>query len=157
LPISDWSGSRARKIGNRQLAIGNDRRLEIGNKLEGEYFRMSATSAPTVALNVTENAATEIKKFMAGEEDLPETSGLRVRVVPGGCSGFQYSLNIEEDSRQGDFILNEHGVRLFVDMFSAQYLNGVEIDFVSGVMGSGFTFKNPNATGSCGCGSSFTA
>lgn len=118
---------------------------------------MSATSAPTVTLNVTENAATEIKKFMSGEEDLPETSGLRVRVVPGGCSGFQYSLNIEEDSRQGDFILNEHGVRLFVDMFSAQYLNGVEIDYVSGVMGSGFTFKNPNATGSCGCGSSFTA
>lgn len=118
---------------------------------------MSATSAPTVTLNVTENAASEIKKYMAGEQDLPETSGLRVRVVPGGCSGFQYSLNIEEDSRQGDFILNEHGVRLFVDMFSAQYLNGVEIDYVSGVMGSGFTFKNPNATGSCGCGSSFTA
>ncbi len=116
-----------------------------------------AGAAPTVTLNVTENAATEIKKFMVGEEGLPETSGLRVRVVPGGCSGFQYSLNIEEESRQGDFILNEHGVRLFVDMFSAQYLNGVEIDYVSGVMGSGFTFKNPNATGSCGCGTSFTA
>ena len=58
---------------------------------------MSATTAPTVTLNVTESAATEIKKFMAGEEDLPETSGLRVRVVPGGCSGFQYSLNIEEN------------------------------------------------------------
>ena len=65
---------------------------------------MSATTAPTVALNVTESAATEIKKFMAGEEGLPETSGLRVRVVPGGCSGFQYSLNIEEQSREGDFI-----------------------------------------------------
>ena len=118
---------------------------------------MSATTTPTVALNVTENAATEIKKFMSGEEGLPESAGLRVRVVPGGCSGFQYSLNIEEDSRQGDFILGENGVRLFVDMFSAQYLNGVEIDYVSGVMGSGFAFKNPNATGSCGCGSSFTA
>lgn len=118
---------------------------------------MAATTAPTVTLNVTESAATEIKKFMAGEEGLPETSGLRVRVVPGGCSGFQYSLNIEENSRQGDYILDEKGVRLFVDMFSAQYLNGVEIDYVSGVMGSGFTFRNPNATGSCGCGSSFTA
>ena len=118
---------------------------------------MSASTAPTVALNVTEAAATEIRKFMAGEESLPETSGLRVRVVPGGCSGFQYSLNIEEQSREGDFILDERGVRMFVDMFSAQYLNGVEIDYVSGVMGAGFTFKNPNATGSCGCGSSFTA
>jgi iron-sulfur cluster assembly accessory protein len=118
---------------------------------------MSATTAPTVALNVTDSAATEIRKFMAGEEDLPASAGLRVRVVPGGCSGFQYSLNIEEQSREGDFILDEKGVRMFVDMFSAQYLNGVEIDYVTGVMGSGFTFKNPNATGSCGCGSSFTA
>src|SRR3982751_6454588 len=117
----------------------------------------SPVAAPSVNLSVTEPAAGEIKKFMASEEGLPETSGLRVRVVPGGCSGFQYSLNIEEDSRQGDFILDEKGVRLFVDMFSAQYLNGVQIDYVTGVMGSGFTFNNPNATGSCGCGSSFTA
>ncbi|MCA1578276.1 MAG: iron-sulfur cluster assembly accessory protein [Acidobacteria bacterium] len=118
---------------------------------------MSATTAPTIALSVTEPAAVEIRKFMSGEEDLPESAGLRVRVVPGGCSGFQYSLNIEEQSREGDFILDQRGVRMFVDMFSAQYLNGVEIDYVTGVMGSGFTFKNPNATGSCGCGSSFTA
>jgi len=118
---------------------------------------MSATTAPTVALNVTDSAATEIMKFMSSEEDLPTSAGLRVRVVPGGCSGFQYSLNIGEQSREGDFILDQHGVRMFVDMFSAQYLNGVEIDYVTGVMGSGFTFKNPNATGSCGCGSSFTA
>jgi iron-sulfur cluster assembly accessory protein len=134
----------------------------------GEFERMSANTtttgttggapmAPAMSLIVTEPAAAEIKKFMASEEGLPETAGLRVRVVPGGCSGFQYSLNIEEESRQGDFILNEHGVRLFVDMFSAQYLNGVQIDYVSGVMGSGFTFTNPNATGSCGCGTSFTA
>ena len=85
---------------------------------------MSATTAPTVALNVTESAAGEIKKFISSEEGLPETAGLRVRVVPGGCSGFQYSLNIEENSREGDFILDERGIRMFVDMFSAQYLNG---------------------------------
>lgn len=114
-------------------------------------------SAPSMTLNVTEPAVVEIKKFMTSEEGLPETAGLRVRVVPGGCSGFQYSLNIEEESRQGDFVLDEKGVKLFVDMFSAQYLNGVQIDYVTGVMGSGFTFTNPNATGSCGCGTSFTA
>ncbi len=116
-----------------------------------------APAVPSVNLSVSEPAATEIKKFMTSEEGLPETAGLRVRVVPGGCSGFQYSLNIEEASREGDFVLDEKGVRLFVDMFSAQYLNGVEIDYVTNVMGAGFTFKNPNATGSCGCGSSFTA
>lgn len=114
-------------------------------------------TAPSMTLDVTDAAIVEIKKFMSGEEGLPETAGLRVRVVPGGCSGFQYSLNIEEDSRQGDFILDQGGIKLFVDMFSGQYLNGVKIDYVTGVMGSGFTFTNPNATGSCGCGTSFTA
>ncbi len=117
----------------------------------------TTTGAPAMTMEITEAAAAEIMKFMTGEEGLPETAGLRVRVVPGGCSGFQYSLNIEEDSRQGDNVLNQNGVRLFIDMFSGQYLNGVRIDYVSGVMGSGFTFTNPNATGGCGCGSSFTA
>jgi iron-sulfur cluster assembly accessory protein len=115
------------------------------------------TQLPTMTLNVTEQAAGEIKKFMSSEEGLPQTAGLRVRVVPGGCSGFQYSLNIEEESRPNDHVFEAHGVRMFVDMFSAQYLNGVEIDYVTNVMGSGFTFKNPNATGGCGCGTSFTA
>ncbi len=118
---------------------------------------MSAVAAPTIDLNVTPAAVTEIKKFLAGEEDLPETAGLRVRVVPGGCSGFQYSLNIEEESKTGDFILDKDGIRLFVDMFSAQYLNGIAIDHTTNMMGSGFTFDNPNATGGCGCGTSFSA
>src|SRR4030088_1463362 len=94
----------------------------------------AAPAAPAVSLGVTESAAGEIKKFMSSEEGLPESAGLRVRVVPGGCSGFQYSLNIEIWSRQGGFIVEEKGVRLFVDMFSAQYLNGVQIDYVTGVM-----------------------
>ena len=118
---------------------------------------MAAVAAPSVELDVTENASVEIKKFLAGEDDLPETAGLRVRVVPGGCSGFQYSLNIEEESKQGDFILDKFGIKLFVDMFSSQYLNGVVIDYTSNMMGSGFTFENPNATGGCGCGTSFSA
>ena len=126
------------------------------NTTTPEVNNAAAVGAPPMSMNVTDAAVVEIKKFMAGEEGLPETAGLRVRVVPGGCSGFQYSLNIEEASRQGDFVLDEKGVRLFVDMFSAQYLNGIEIDYVTGVMGSGFTFNNPNATGGCGCGSSFT-
>ncbi len=123
----------------------------------GDLFNMSAVAAPSVELNVTESASVEIKKFLAGEDDLPDTAGLRVRVVPGGCSGFQYSLNIEEESKQGDFILDKFGIKLFVDMFSAQYLNGVTIDYTSNMMGSGFTFENPNATGGCGCGTSFSA
>jgi len=114
-------------------------------------------AAPSINVEVTASAAEEIKKFMTGEDDLPETAGLRVRVVPGGCSGFQYSLNIEEESRQGDYIIEKQGVRLFVDMFSAQYLDGIQVDYTSNMMGSGFTFENPNATGGCGCGTSFSA
>ncbi len=118
---------------------------------------MSAVATPSVEVNVTPNAAVEINKFMASEDDLPKTAGLRVRVVPGGCSGFQYSLNIEEESKDGDTIVEKEGVRLFVDMFSGQYLNGITVDYTSNMMGSGFTFENPNATGGCGCGESFSA
>ena len=118
---------------------------------------MSAVAAPTVELTVTDSAIDEIKKFLASEDDLPETAGLRVRVVPGGCSGFQYSLNIEEEPKTGDFVMDKSGIRLFVDMFSAQYLNGITIDHTTNMMGSGFTFDNPNATGGCGCGTSFSA
>ncbi len=123
----------------------------------GDVINMAAVAAPTFELNVTETAADEIKKFLATEDDLPETAGLRVRVVPGGCSGFQYSLNIEEDSRGGDMIVDKFGIKLFVDMFSVQYLNGITIDHTTNMMGSGFTFENPNATGGCGCGTSFSA
>src|SRR5690606_29189636 len=118
---------------------------------------MSAVASPSVELNVTDSALAEIKKFLASEDDLPETAGLRVRVVPGGCSGFQYSLNIEEESKTGDFIMEKADIKLFVDMFSAQYLNGITVDYTSNVMGSGFTFDNPNASGGCGCGTSFSA
>lgn len=119
---------------------------------------MTPTMAPpAIEVGLSSAAADEIKKFMSDEEDLPETAGLRVRVVPGGCSGFQYSLNIEEDMRAGDTIVEKYGVRLFIDMFSGQYLNGVTVDYTSNMMGSGFTFENPNATGGCGCGTSFSA
>ncbi|HZS44479.1 MAG TPA: iron-sulfur cluster insertion protein ErpA [Blastocatellia bacterium] len=113
------------------------------------------STATAINLSVTEAAAAEVKKFIANE-GISEGAGLRVRVVPGGCSGFSYSLNIEEESQTGDNIIEVNGLRVFVDPLSGQYLNGVEIDYVNSVMGSGFTFSNPNATGSCGCGSSFS-
>ena len=106
-------------------------------------------------LTLTETAVSEVKRFMEAETAGPE-SGLRIRVVPGGCSGFSYSMQIEDAPRQGDEILDSSGLRVFVDMFSKQYLEGVQVDYVNSVMGSGFTFSNPNATGSCGCGSSFS-
>jgi iron-sulfur cluster assembly protein len=114
---------------------------------------MSATVQTELML--TESAITEVRKFMEAESAGSE-AGLRIRVVPGGCSGFSYSMQIEDAPRPGDDILEQSGLRLFVDKFSRQYLEGVQVDYVNSVMGSGFTFNNPNATGSCGCGSSFS-
>ncbi len=107
-------------------------------------------------LTLTETAVSEVKKFIEAENVNTE-GGLRVRVVPGGCSGFQYAMNVEEAPQATDEVVETSGLRVFVDMFSAQYLESVQIDYVNSVMGSGFTFNNPNATGGCGCGSSFTA
>ena len=109
-----------------------------------------------MTITVTPTAVSEVQRFMQ-EQGAAETAGLRVAVLPGGCSGFQYGLNIEDESQEDDEIMESNGLRLFVDAFSVQYLDGVEIDYVTTMMGAGFTFKNPNATGGCGCGSSFTA
>ncbi len=109
-----------------------------------------------ITLTLTERAAAEVRKFMAEEKVSPESAGLRIGVLPGGCSGFRYSLNIEEKAADDDVVIETAGVRCFVDAFSAQYLNGVTLDYKSNFQESGFAFENPNATGGCGCGSSFT-
>ena len=118
---------------------------------------MSTMNQPELAVVITPNASAEVKKFMEQEGVDPAKGGLRVSVQPGGCSGFKYGLLIEDQPAEDDFVLAQGGYRVFVDPFSAQYLSGVTIDYVSSMQGSGFTFKNPNATGGCGCGSSFTA
>ena len=117
---------------------------------------MSTTQKPTINLTLTERAGEEVKKFLAEEKTAPETAGLRVAVLPGGCSGFRYSLSVEEQPGSDDVVIESAGVRLFVDEFSGQYLNGTVIDYKSNFQESGFAFENPNATGGCGCGSSFT-
>ena len=106
-------------------------------------------------VNVTPTAVAEVRRYME-ENGATDQAGLRVGVLPGGCSGFQYGLNIEDEPAEDDLVLDSNGLRLFVDPFSMQYLGGVEIDFVTTFQGSGFTFNNPNASGGCGCGSSFT-
>ena len=118
---------------------------------------MSTAQQPEVAVVITPVAATEVKKFMEAEGVTAEQGGLRVSVQPGGCSGFKYGLLIEDAAAEDDLIIDQSGFRVFVDPFSAQYLGGVIIDYVTSMQGSGFTFKNPNSTGGCGCGSSFSA
>jgi iron-sulfur cluster assembly accessory protein len=109
----------------------------------------------TATITVTPTAVDEVRRYME-EQGAATEAGLRVGVLPGGCSGFQYGLNIEDEPGEDDIVLEVNGLRLFVDPFSLQYLMGTEIDYVSTFQGSGFTFNNPNASGGCGCGSSFT-
>ena len=118
---------------------------------------MSTAQQPDVLLTVTSVAAAEVHKFMQAEGVDPARGGLRVSVQPGGCSGFKYGLLIEDAAADDDVVLDQGGFKVFVDPFSAQYISGVVIDYTSSMQGSGFTFKNPNATGGCGCGSSFSA
>lgn len=119
---------------------------------------MSTTQRPQATVNVrlTDRANEQVKRFIEQEQVPLETAGLRVAVLPGGCSGFKYGLNVEERPLDDDMVLESQGLRVFVDAFSAQYLDGVTIDYVTTLQGAGFTFENPNATGGCGCGSSFT-
>src|SRR3954469_17874961 len=118
---------------------------------------MSTTQQPDVLVTVTAGGGVEVKKFMDQENVDPAVGGLRVSVQPGGCSGFKYGLLIEDAAAEDDMVIDQGEWKVFVDPFSSQYINGVTIDYVSSMQGSGFTFKNPNATGGCGCGSSFSA
>ena len=110
-----------------------------------------------MAITLTENAAQEIKRIIT-EQSLPENVALRLGVDGGGCSGFEYRLGFEDTvDEQQDSVRELHGIRVAVDRKSALYLDGTEIDFYEGLEKRGFTFNNPNAVKSCGCGSSFSA
>ncbi|MGI8824763.1 MAG: iron-sulfur cluster insertion protein ErpA [Chloroflexota bacterium] len=105
-------------------------------------------------ISLTDQALSQLKGLMT-EQGLNDL-GLRVFVSPGGCSGFQYGMRFEDTAMEGDIVEKSEGIQLFVDEFSAQYVDGAEIDFVDELMGGGFTVHNPNAITSCGCGQSFT-
>ncbi len=113
-----------------------------------------APPADGAPLIVTSKAVTMIK-LTREQEGLAEACGLRVAVRGGGCSGFEYALDFEEEARETDFVLEFDGLQVYVDPVSARYLAGTEIDYVLGTTGAGFKFNNPKAVGTCGCGSSF--
>jgi iron-sulfur cluster assembly protein len=106
-------------------------------------------------ITLTPKAATEIKKIMAQEEG--GECALRVGVKGGGCSGLSYFLVLDKEARPDDNVLESNGVKVYLDSKSALYLQGTELDFTDGLQGTGFTFNNPNAQRTCGCGSSFSA
>lgn len=113
--------------------------------------------ATKAGIFLSETAAREIKTIIQQQELDSEKIRLRVGVKGGGCSGFSYVLDLTESQRDSDELFEQHGIRVVCDPKSLLYLNGTTIDFRDEIMGRGFVFNNPNATSSCGCGSSFTA
>jgi len=108
----------------------------------------------SMMVTLTENAGEKLKVLLAEEAD--EGDGLRVQVVPGGCSGFEYQLTFGKPAGD-DEIVEQHGVRIIIDRFSAPYLFGAEFDYEESFQGAGFIINNPNSSSSCGCGKSFQA
>ena len=106
-------------------------------------------------ITLTESAASEVKRLM--EANGLGEAFLRIGVQGGGCSGYSYALDFDGKAEESDMRFEQHGVRLVCDMKSYLLLNGITIDYERKLIGGGFTFSNPNATGSCGCGTSFSA
>ncbi len=116
--------------------------------------RCKAPPEETMQLQLTENAVRKVKQLLEAENKAGY--GLRIAVQGGGCSGFQYGLTWDKESRPGDIVQEFEGLKVFVDPMSGQYLEAVRVDYLEGLNGSGFKIDNPNAAGTCGCGSSFT-
>jgi iron-sulfur cluster assembly accessory protein len=118
----------------------------------------AAKSAPELApanpITLTAKAVEMVKDAIAREG--LEGHGIRVGVLGGGCSGFQYSMDFEREPKADDIVFEQDGVKLFLDPMSSMYLQGVTVDYVVGLQGAGFKFDNPNAKTTCGCGSSFS-
>lgn len=116
----------------------------------------NAGAAPVRGIEVTDKALERIRSAMAKEQVSPETGGLRLGVQGGGCSGLTYNIRFDSKPRERDRVFDYDGVRVFVDPKSFIYLNGMILDYQEGLMQQGFLFRNPNATKSCGCGTSFS-
>ena len=120
----------------------------------------TTTVAPEIAeikstpLTLTDSAAVKVREIMATQDPLP--AGLRIGVVGGGCSGFQYSMSFENQAGMMDKVLNFDGLKVFVDATSLMYLNGCVVDYVETLEAAGFKFENPSVKSTCGCGSSFS-
>jgi iron-sulfur cluster insertion protein len=116
---------------------------------------MNAVAEMPAPLVFTDNAAEKVRQLI--EEEGNEALKLRVFVQGGGCSGFQYGFTFDEETSEDDTVMQKNGVTLLIDAMSYQYLVGAEIDYKEGLEGAQFVIKNPNATTTCGCGSSFSA
>ena len=128
------------------VLVGGLRALGAGGGKHGVLTDRPGTLTPTAGqmVNITRD-----------QEGIDPSHGLRVAVRGGGCSGFEYALDFENEARESDWVYEQGDLKVYIDAVSARYLQGTSIDYVLGNTGAGFKFNNPNAVGTCGCGSSF--
>jgi iron-sulfur cluster assembly accessory protein len=125
----------------------------LRGKMDSSANEITFEATEDKPILITDSAVNAIKNAI--KEEGEEGDALRVSVVGGGCSGYQYNLDFDKEVRMGDIELKYDGVTVLIDPISAGYLKGTVIDFVSGLNGTGFKFNNPNAKRTCGCGNSF--
>lgn len=114
---------------------------------------MADIANPTINVTLTDRAARRIAEIVEGE---PAGTMLRVSVEGGGCSGFQYKFDLVDSTASDDIVIERNAAKVLIDPVSLEYLSGSEIDFVDDLIGASFKIQNPNATASCGCGTSFS-
>ena len=124
---------------------------EVINKNPVEIKKEEPKDVSNATLNVTDKAAEKIKALIEQEKK----QALRISVKPGGCSGFEYGMELDDKTTDNDIVIEQKGIKIFVDKESMQKLNGVNVDYVDSLQGAGFKISNPNASKTCGCGSSF--
>ena len=128
---------------------------EMNEAVELKHAKKTEAVKTPIASDVivTEKAAAKLKEFAKAEGK--EGYGFRIEVVPGGCSGYSYSMDFDNAAKDGDIVLTKHGMKVFMSKDSLDMLNGATVEYVDGLHGSGFKIENPNAKSSCGCGKSF--
>ncbi|MBI4009677.1 MAG: iron-sulfur cluster assembly accessory protein [Candidatus Aenigmarchaeota archaeon] len=152
-------GARGHGIPDETIKTMIDEANEYLNKKENgsvsENIQENSSSAvpeSTDMIKLTEKAAQKVTEIM--KEQKKEDYGLRIAVLRGGCAGFVYNMDFEKEPIEGDMVIEEHGVKLFVDPKTAEHIRGTEVDYLETLQQSGFKINNPNAKSSCGCGKS---
>jgi len=156
--VSYWETLEEGLMGHGMTAEEIENVVVKLNEVKGEGGTPNVTIGPKknqdsgASLTLTDKAAQKLKVLLSEQTG---ATGLRIQVVPGGCSGYQYAFDFEEKSTPEDHVIEQKGIHVFIDPESMSMLQGVTVDYLDGLHGSGFKISNPNASHSCGCGKSF--
>ena len=144
-------GFKGHGMGDAKIVEAVNKLNEVIEKNPVKQEQKEEVDLSNATLTVTDKAAEKIKSLIEQEKK----QALRISVKPGGCSGFEYGMELDDKSTDNDIVIEQKGVKIFVDKTSMQKLNGVDVDYIESLQGAGFKISNPQAKSTCGCGSSF--